>query len=814
VVWGAPVTGADDFRSFLAERLGCEPPARIEPGRFVRGKTPDWRNGHDALWAKLFPDFQGGIAGDFRSGETCTWQAKRERSLSGAERQAFLERIERERREAEALRDKEEREAAQRAADLWNKAQPAPADHPYLVAKGIKPHGLKLYRGPLAVNGMRCNGALILPVRNPAGEIQTLQFIAPNGEKRFLPGGRKSGGYLSFGKAEGALCIAEGFATGASVHEATGQAIAVAFDAGNILAVAKAMRKKFSEARIIICGDNDESGTGQRAAEEAARAASGLVAVPAEAGKDWNDVHRAHGAEAVQRGVANAKAPVEPRAQSSVTAVHAKDERRQTPRPLPDPLPQVAAFDPALLPEAVRPWCEDAAEALSVPLEFLAVPAVVALAADVGRIVGVRVKRNDRWIERPMLWGAIVGRPSTGKSPAMLPARRMLQRLEAEALKTHHESVRAYEADKLVAEANTASAKEAIKAAVKSGNQAEAQAAAARAAEPLPTPPAEPRIVTSDATIEKLGELLHDNPRGLLLLRDELTGWLASLDREGREADRGFWLECWNGTGPYVCDRIGRGTVRIEACAVSILGGIQPGRLADYVRSAVRGGVGDDGLMQRFQLAVYPDLPAGWRYVDRAPNETAERRAWETFSRLRALTPEGVGAERAEWCDVPYLALSGEALQLYIEWQSALMPRLRAGNEPAHLEAHFAKYPSLAARLALVLHLCDAEAGPVSGEAMARALDWCTYLESHARRIYAPLTGGDLMAAHLLLKRRAELPGAFSARDVYRRCWAGLDRETVGEALDLLTEYGHLVPAEADYSTGRPTERYRWRAEA
>lgn len=69
--------------------------------------------------------------------------------------------------------------------------------------------------------------------------------------------------------------------------------------------------------------------------------------------------------------------------------------------------------------------------------------------------------------------------------------------------------------------------------------------------------------MVNDATVEKLGELLNDNPRGLIQVRDELAGWLAPLDQEGREQDRAFWLECWNGTGPYTSDRIGRATARI-----------------------------------------------------------------------------------------------------------------------------------------------------------------------------------------------------------------------------------------------------------
>jgi len=483
-------------------------------------------------------------------------------------------------------------------------------------------------------------------------------------------------------------------------------------------------------------------------------------------------------------------------------------------QPLPDPLPPVATFEPALLPDALRGWCVDAAEGLGVPLDFLAVPAIVACAAAIGRVVAVRPKVQDRWIERAILWGAVIGRPSAGKSPALAPARRMLARLEAQERKAHEAHVRELLAEQIVGVASAANAKALVRKALADGDADGAKKLAKDAAKAAPQTPPEPRIVVSDSTIEKLGELLNENPRGLLMVRDELTGWLASLDREGHESDRAFWLECWNGTGPFVTDRIGRGTIRIDACAVSLLGGIQPGKLAEYVRGAVKGGLSDDGLMQRFQLAVYPDLPSSWTYRDRAPSAADELRAWRTFERMRSITAASVGATVAEGFDLPWLPLADDARALWIEWQGELMPRLRSGAEPAHMESHLAKFPALACRLALVLHLVDAEGGPVTGEAMARALDWCGYLESHARRIYAPLADGGLSAAYALLQKRKELPCEFTARDVYRKHWGALDQDATGEALEVLKEYGHIVELPPEQGTGRPSARYAWRVPA
>src|SRR5262249_55709553 len=101
---------------------------------------------------------------------------------------------------------------------------------------------------------------------------------------------------------------------------------------------------------------------------------------------------------------------------------------------------------------------------------------------------------------------------------------------------------------------------------------------------PAYTPPTERRYLVNDATVEKLGALLNENPNGLLVQRDEILGLIQLMDRQGHENDRAFYCEAWNGTGRYVYDRIGRGTLVIESACISLLGGIQPGPLHRYLR--------------------------------------------------------------------------------------------------------------------------------------------------------------------------------------------------------------------------------------
>ena len=190
-------------------------------------------------------------------------------------------------RHAEAAEQAKRRaNAAAKATAIWNAKPsaleagcPAVSEHPYLKHKGIQSHGAKVYRGSLEIGGMACNGCLMLPVKL-RGKIASLQFINKDGEKRFLPGGEK-GGYL-IGKIESdkPVCIAEGFATGASIHEATSYPVIVAFDAGNLRKMAEAIRASKPDAVIVICADMDDNNVGQLKASEAAIAVNGLVAFP------------------------------------------------------------------------------------------------------------------------------------------------------------------------------------------------------------------------------------------------------------------------------------------------------------------------------------------------------------------------------------------------------------------------------------------------------------------------------------------------------------------------------------------------------
>lgn len=476
-------------------------------------------------------------------------------------------------------------------------------------------------------------------------------------------------------------------------------------------------------------------------------------------------------------------------------------------QPLPDSLLVVPTFDPVLLPIPFRRWVEDIANRIQCPIDFPAVAAMVTYSAAIGRRVGIRPKQHDDWLVVPNLWGGPVRRPGVMKTPGLQDAMSFLRRIEASARDDYEKRELEHRAQVLVAKARERTIQKQIETAIKNGEDPLEIAHQAIAEEPVS--PVRTRYVTNDATIEKLGELLRDNPSGILIFRDELTGLLRTLDKEGHEGARAFYLEAWNGTGAFTFDRIGRGTVEIPAAICSILGGIQPGPLTSYLKAAMRSGAGDDGLMQRFQLQVYPDVGREWKNVDQLPETAARRHAWGVYAAAAQLDALGRGACRED-DGIPFLRFAPEGQEAFDHWRASLEMLVRSGNEVPAIEAHLSKYRSLVPSLALLTHIAEGVIGPVSRQAVETAIAWTKYLEPHARRIYGLATGNHLecraIAKHIL---NGDLQDGFDARRVYRSGWADLgDPSAVECGLEELIQRGWLAE-ETQRTAGRSALVYR-----
>jgi hypothetical protein len=470
------------------------------------------------------------------------------------------------------------------------------------------------------------------------------------------------------------------------------------------------------------------------------------------------------------------------------------------PEPLGGELPAVQPFDLVLLPESLRPLVKDVSERMQVPMDYPAVAAVLCIAGVTNRRATIQPKAEDTsWVVVPNLWGGMIAPPGLMKSPVISAMTQPLTRIEALWFAEHESAINDYRQQKEEAELRQAAWREQYKSAQKKGK-------------PAPLRPddsiAEPlcgRLITQDATAEKLHEIMRDNPAGVLVIRDELSGWLATLDKQGREGERGFFLSAWNGDTPYTIDRIGRGSIRVEACCVSMLGGIQPARLRRYLRDAVQDGPLNDGLFQRFQVLVYPDISSEWHYVDRPPAANAFLDAQETYNRLVQL----------DAAQPLRLRFDPASQDLFVDWLTDLESKLRRVELHPALISHLAKYRKLMPSLALLFELADGGLSTVSLAHARQAAAFCEYLESHARRIYSMIISPERQAAAELGRHLATgwkcSEGIFAVRDVYRNEWRDLGTpEAVRRALPFLHDAGWIMPAEAETrpGEGRPSEMW------
>ncbi len=468
-------------------------------------------------------------------------------------------------------------------------------------------------------------------------------------------------------------------------------------------------------------------------------------------------------------------------------------------------LKPVTHFCFELLPDAFKPWVSDIAHRMQCPPDFVAVTGMVALSAIVGKKGLINPKSRDDWTVCPNLNGLNIGRPSAMKTPAANEALKPLQRLEIKAKEAYGLALTENETQEFINNEGRKLAENQARALIKDKKHDAAKQVLLENPE-QPGMPIRARYLVNDATIEKLGELLNENPNGLMLYRDEISGFLKTIDREDRSNDRAFYLECFNGLGRYTYDRIGRGTIDVESLCLAILGNIQPGVLRPYLSQATKGATGDDGMIQRFQLMVWPDL-TGWQHVDEWPDKEAKNKAFAVFERL------------AGWQGFNEPARFDEAAQkLFDAWFCSLHQELRADDISPAIESHFGKYKSLIPSLAVLVHLADDEShSPLVGAGSVRkAIAWGGHLKSHALRVYsAALDPVNANAKTVLNKiELGKLADGFGTGDILRGGWTGLDSlVSVKAALTRLIEYGWIrkINSPTLAAGGRPSIRYQVR---
>mgnify|MGYP005852013251 CR=1 FL=1 len=395
--------------------------------------------------------------------------------------------------------------------------------------------------------------------------------------------------------------------------------------------------------------------------------------------------------------------------------------------PQPQPAPAVEPFKPFptdALPEPARSFVRTCARAIGCDESFIALPLLSALASAIGNTRRVQLKRG--WTEPAIVWAAVVGDSGTLKSPALEVALRAIRKRQHTAIKRHVEAMEKHQDELMRWEKDVAAWK-------RSKGDGDPPA--------KPEEPKADRCWCDDVTVEALAVLLLNQWRGLLLVRDELSGWLGGFDRyaQGKGGDVAKWLEMFGGRSMVVDRKSGNPrTIYVPRAAVSVCGGIQPVTLARALGTEHR----ENGLAARLLLACPPRRPKRWTEADISPD--LERSIAAVFERLYDLRPTADDDGDAQPVIVP---LSADGKAAWVDFYNA------HGQEQADLagdlSAAWSKLEGYAARLALVVHLVRWAAGDstltsadeVDADSVAAGVKLSRWFGNEARRAYAIQSG-------------------------------------------------------------------------
>lgn len=695
---------------------GITPPTNIKDDGEIHRFSSRGKKGDDSGWYVFYGDgIPAGTFGCWAKSLTQNWRADIGRSTTPTEDAEHRRRVEEMQRKRDQEREKRRIEAQERANTDWDAAG-AVNGHPYLKSKGISGIGIK-----------QSGNELLIPMRDANKNIASLQRILPDGTKLFLPGTVFGDGlYHAIGKLGDVLVICEGYATAVSIHEATGHATIIAFNAGNLPKVAKLMRARYPDKRIIVAADDDQwtdGNPGITAATEAARSVNGSIIKPKfkntdNKPTDFNDLAKLETIDAVRACFSE---PVPQPALEPAVPAHtgwAAPVDLFRAMSIPD-------IQPEWLPPIIADYAMDQADIVGTDPSLIAISCIVACASATHD--GIKLQpgtHNLGWLESARLWGAIVGDPSIKKSPAVGRAVSRLKKIDMDLAKSEECARAKHATDLKIYEAQ---------------EKAYAKSVAEGGSPPFPEkpePPAIDRAIVEDTTVESLSEILRMCSRGVLCIADELSGWFGAMDayKQGSGGkDRANWLEIYNG-GPRRIDRVGRGSFLVPNWSACMLGGIQP----DTMRK-VAANMPADGLLQRFMIVVGKSGRAG---SDRVPDLEAQDRYRSLVDHLFSIKPS----------DDP-IKLSPAAKQQHDEIVAFAYRMIDLDCLPAGLTSHLGKWEGLAPRLMLTYHVIDcASRGKypepyVSGEMAERVKNLMIhFLFRHALAFYHDILGDNSYA--------------------------------------------------------------------
>jgi len=466
-----------------------------------------------------------------------------------------------------------------------------------------------------------------------------------------------------------------------------------------------------------------------------------------------------------------------------------------TPEELGSELLSVKPFDYNMLPDVLVPFVKDCSERMGHPPDFFAVPLMITAAAALGAKWAVCPRAQDKsWRESSVLWGGVVASPGSKKSTCIKTAARPIFQIEKKLTVAHQKKYEQYLIEK---------------------QKYDLIPKKQKLAAPLTAVPTEPileRALIQDISYQKVAELMSVSPCGLLVYLDEIASLVTSWDTKGQESARSFFLTAWNGDSPYSVDRISRERNLIKRAYACIVGGVQPSILAEYIRRAKSGGLNNDGMIERFQLLVYPDFDPEQEAIDRKVDEDAEVRAYEAIEGLRCLNPNDFNFKSLKQEDRSILHFDTQAQCLVNKLEKKIKNLATSGQEEEMMASHLNKMPGTVFKLAMLIHLIDGGKGPITLKATKKASQWGVYLRSHAKRIHHLSENGITTLAKRLgsfiIAGKLEEP--FTASEISKKGWGGFTNPQVAAEVIKTLEKANWVRSITMQGNGpgKPTARY------
>jgi len=713
----------NQFRDAIAA-VGLTPPDEIVDDRKIHRFSSNGKPRDDSGWYVMHSDgVPAGAFGCWREGLTQNWCSKSTTEMTVVEREAHQSRVQAMRVQRDSEHAQRNESAAANAADRFKDAANC-TEHAYLITKGVQAHGIRQ-------EGKK----LLIPMRDTAGKLHSLQTITPDGEKRFMPGGRIKGCYLSIGRPTGKLIICEGYATGATIYEATGDAVAVAFNAGNLEPVAKALRAKYPELEIILAADDDhqtKGNPGMNSARSAAVAVGGSLAVPdfgenrPDKATDFNDLHQIAGLNAVKQCIGVA----------TLATVAVAERQNDWPelQPLIAPLaPQEYPLD--ALPVAVRCAVEEVAGFVKAPIPLIATSALGALSLAIQ--AHTDVARAEKLTGPCSLYLLAIADSGERKSSCDGYFTKAIRDYETQAQEAAKPLVKAYESEREAWDAQRSGIKEAIKALAKSNKPNAVQIQQLHDLDAVrPVPPRVPKLIYGDATPEALCySLAKQWPSGGILSNEAgVVFGSHGMGKDSAMRNMGALNQFWDGTAAPV-ERRSTESFTVRGARLTMSLQVQEATLRTFFDST-KGLARGSGFLARF-LVSCPVSTQGTRLFTEAPDNWP---ALATFnSRLTAILNRPVPINEDGALTPAMLTLSPEAKAVWIVFHDAIEVELMPGRELNDVKDVASKIADNAVRLAALFHVFTGSIGPIDVEAMESAARVTAWHLTESRRFLGEL---------------------------------------------------------------------------